>query len=111
MSSCDDAASVRLKITRGYEKLLGIPHVAHGARSVALERVGDCEISMFEALGTSLPEAPLFWIELFDLRVHSSVDSCGCRNLGEAAVAFADFASRAISLAEAPLRAAGETEG
>lgn len=91
--------------------MLGIPHVAHGARTVALERVGDCEISMFEALGASLPEAPLFWIELFDLRIHSSVDSCGCYSLDEAAVVFADFASRAIGLTEASQRATGETEG
>ncbi len=110
MSSCEDDASVRLKITRGYEKLLGIPHIAHGARAVALERVGDCEISMFEALGASLPEAPLFWIELFDLSVHSSLDSCGCHNLGEAAAVFADFASRASGLAEASPRATGEME-
>ena len=90
--------------------MLGIPHIAHGARAVALERVGDCEISMFEALGAASSEAPLFWMELFDLSVHSSLDSCGCHNLGEAAAAFEDFASRARSLSEAPLFAAGGTE-
>ena len=111
MSSCDDDASVRVTIMRGYGKLLGIPHIAHGARVVALERVGDCEISMFESLGAGAPEAPLFWMELFDLSVHSSLDSCGCRNLGEAAAAFEDFASQARSLAEAPLCAADEAAG
>ncbi len=110
MSSCDDDASVRLKIMRGYGKLLGIPHIAHGARMVALERVGDCEISMFEALGAGSPEAPLFWMELFDLRVHSSLDSRGCHNLGEAVAAFEEFASQANSLTEAPLCAEGEME-
>ncbi|WP_245331863.1 hypothetical protein [Bradyrhizobium sp. NAS80.1] len=66
---------------------------------------------MFEALGASVPAAPLFWIELFDLRVHSSLDSCGCQNLDEAAAVFADFASRASGQAGASLRAAGEMEG
>ncbi|MFT4122181.1 hypothetical protein [Bradyrhizobium sp.] len=111
MSSCDDDASVRVKIMRGYGKLLGIPHIAHGARVVALERVGDCEISMFEALGAGPAGAPLFWMELFDLRVDSSLDSCGCHNLGDAADAFEGFAARARRLAEPSLCAAFATEG
>jgi hypothetical protein len=111
MSSCGDDASVSLKIMRGYGQLLGIPHIAHGARTVALERVGDCEITMFEALGTGSSEAPLFWMELFDLRIHASLDSRGCHNLGEAAAAFKDFASRASRLTEASLCAAREAEG
>jgi hypothetical protein len=111
MSSCDDDASVSLKIMRGYGKLLGIPHIAHGARTVALERVGDCEISMFEALGGGSHEAPLFWMELFDLRVDSSLDSRGCHNLCEAAEIFEDFASRASRLTGASPCAASGTEG
>ena len=105
----DDHASVRLKIIRAYGELLGVPHVAHGSRMVALERVGDCEICMFEALGAGSAEAPLFWMELFDLRVDASVDSCGCHSLSRAAAAFAEFASRAGSLA--PLSPVAGTAG
>lgn len=100
-----------MKILRGYGKLLGIPHVAHGSRMVALERVGDCEISMFETLGAGLPESPLFWMELFDLRVNASLDSRGCHTMNDAVAAFEDFALRASRLAEPSLCAAAETVG
>ncbi|WP_426613203.1 hypothetical protein [Bradyrhizobium sp. McL0616] len=64
---------------------------------------------MFEALGAGSPEAPLFWMELFDLRIHSSLDSHGCHNIGEAVAVFQDFASRASRLTEASsLCASGE---
>ncbi|MET4390566.1 hypothetical protein ABIB73_006348 [Bradyrhizobium sp. F1.4.3] len=111
MSSCDGDAPVTLKILRGYGKLLGIPHVAHGTRTVALERVGDCEISMFETLGAGSPEAPLFWMELFDLRFHSSRDSHGCHNMTDAVAAFEDFALQASRLAEVSLCELGEAVG
>jgi hypothetical protein len=110
MSSHHDGTSASLKIMRGYRKLLGIPFVAHGSRTVALERVGDCEISMFEALGEGTSDGPLFWMELFDLSGHASLDSRGCHNLYEAAEAFTCFASRASRLAEASLCAAGDIE-
>jgi len=110
MSSSDGATPpINVKILRGYGKLLGIPHIAHGSRTVALERVGDCEISMFEALGAGLPDSPLFWMELFDLRVDSSLDSRGCHNMRDAVAAFEDFASQASRLAEmSSLCAVGE---
>ncbi|WP_426409949.1 hypothetical protein [Bradyrhizobium ganzhouense] len=102
MSSSDDAAPpINVKILRGYGKLLGIPDIAHGSRTVALERIGDCEISMFEALGAGLPDSPLFWMELFDLRVDASLDSRGCHTMSDAVAAFEDFASRANRLTEA----------
>ncbi|MDN3273919.1 hypothetical protein QWJ07_06675 [Frankia sp. RB7] len=99
MSSSDGAAPpINVKILRGYGRLLGIPYVAHGSRTVALERVGDCEISMFETLGGGLPESPLFWMELFDLRVDASLDSRGCHSMRDAVAAFEDFALRASRL-------------
>lgn len=112
MSSSDGAAPpINVKILRGYGTLLGIPDVAHGARIVALERVGDCEISMFEALGGGLPQSPLFWMELFDLRVHASRDSRGCHNMRDAVATFEDFASQASRLAEVSPGMVGETVG
>ncbi|MBR0712275.1 hypothetical protein JQ603_37650 [Bradyrhizobium liaoningense] len=91
--------------------MLGLPNIAHGSRVVALERVGDCEISMFEALGAGLPESPLFWMELFDLSVHASLDSRGCHNMRDAVTAFEDFASQARCLAEPSLCTAVELAG
>jgi hypothetical protein len=110
MSSSDGAAPpINVKILRGYGKLLGLPDVTHGSRTVALERVGDCEISMFEALGAGLPESPLFWMELFDLGVDASRDSRGCHNMSDAVATFEEFSSRASRLAEASPTAAVET--
>jgi hypothetical protein len=50
-------------------------------------------------------------MELFDLSVHSSLDSRGCYNMRDAVAAFEDFASQASRLAEAPLCAESETAG
>ena len=112
MSSSDGAAPpINVKILRGYGKLLGLPDIAHGSRLVALERVEDCEISMFEALGAGLPDSPLFWMELFDLRVDASRDSRGCHNMSDAVSTFEDFASQARRLAEPSLCTALEVEG
>jgi hypothetical protein len=112
MPSSDGAAPpINVKILRGYGKLLAIPDVAHGSRMVALERVGDCEISMFEALGGSLPDSPLFWMELFDLSVRASLDSRGCHNMRDAVATFEDFASQAGRLTETSPDMAGETVG
>ncbi|HEV2158167.1 hypothetical protein [Bradyrhizobium sp.] len=112
MSSSDGAAPpINVKILRGYGKLLGLADIAHGSRMVALERVGDCEISMFEALAAGLPESPLFWMELFDLRVHASRDSRGCHNMSDAVTTFEDFASQARRLAEPSLCTAVKTAG
>jgi hypothetical protein len=73
MSSIGDDVSAKLKITRGYGKLLGLPDIAHGARVVVLERIGNYEIRMFETPEASSVGAPLFWMELFDLGILSSL--------------------------------------
>src|SRR4029078_6075816 len=98
MSSFDGAPPINVKILRSYGKLLGIPHIAHGPRTVVLERVGDCEINMFETLAAASAAAALFWMGLFDLRVHASRDSRGCHNMSDAVAAFNYFATHASSL-------------
>lgn len=90
--------------------MLGIPYIAHAGRTVALDRVRDFEIRMFETLDAGSAQSPLFWIELVDLRDRSSVDSCGCNNLGEAAAAFADFTCQAGCSRASP-SVADEMEG
>ena len=100
MSSVGDDVSAKLKITRGYGKLLGLPDIAHGARVVVLERIGNYEIRMFETPEASSVGAPLFWMELFDLSTLSSLDSGGCYDVGAAVTAFEAFASQARHLNE-----------
>jgi hypothetical protein len=84
-----------LRITRAYLRLLCIPENASGARMVLLERIGDYEIRMFEAVQTDSADGPLFWMELFDCDGQSSVDSCCCYEIEQAATAFNGFVSQA----------------
>jgi len=49
---------------------------------------------MFEVSQISSDDVPLFWMELFDHDVRSSVDSCVCHGIQEAVAAFEDFISR-----------------
>jgi hypothetical protein len=100
MSGNGDDVSAKLKITRGYGKLLGLPDIAHGARVVVLERIGNYEIRMFETPEASSVGAPLFWMELFDLSALTSLDSCGCYDVGAAVAVFEAFASQAGHLNE-----------
>ena len=90
--------SVELIISRGYGKLVGLPEDAPGGRIVLLDRIGNCEIRMFKTPETGTGDAPLFWIELFDLSAQSSLDSCRCYNFAYAVAVFEAFASQARSL-------------
>lgn len=111
MSSNSGSKFSELRITQAYIKLLGIPENAHGARAISLERIGGCEIRMFEATSVSTDDAPLFWLELFDHDRQSSVDSGSCYAIAEAAVTFDDFISQAERLAGIFPPQDGETPG
>ena len=94
MCKKSDSRFNELRITRAYIKLLCIPDGEHGARMVSLAHIGNCEIRMFEVSQISSDDVPLFWMELFDHDVRSSVDSCVCHGIQEAVAAFEDFISR-----------------
>jgi hypothetical protein len=87
----DDKFS-KLRITRAYIKLLCIPE--GDVRMVSLACIGSYEIRMLDAPQSSSANAPLFWVELFDLDAQSSVESCVCHNIEEGVAAFQDFISR-----------------
>lgn len=111
MSSNSGSKFSELRITQAYIKLLGIPENAHGAKVISLQWIGRCEIRMFEATPASSDDAPLFWIELFDHDRRSSVDSCSCYEIAEAAATFDDFISQAKRLAGIFPPQDGETPG
>jgi hypothetical protein len=107
MSSNSGSKFSELRITQAYIKLLGIPENAQVPKVISLERVGACEIRMFEA--APVDDAPLFWMELFDHDAQSSVDSCSCYEIAEAAATFDDFISQAQRRTENSAPHDGET--
>ena len=88
-----------MKIARAYGKLSSIPGNGPEA-SVLLASVGSCEIRMFRGPGTDLDGngAPLFWLELIDHSIKTSVDSFICHRLKDAVAMVDDFISQATSL-------------
>ena len=78
MTDCNsfERTLTELKNARAYGKLSSIPGNGPEA-SVLLASVGNCEIRMFR--GPEADGAPLFWLELFDHSIKTSVDGSGCQ--------------------------------
>jgi hypothetical protein len=93
---------LELRITQAHIRLLCLPDNPPGARMVSLERIGSCEIRMFEVAQADAADAPLFWMELFDHERQSSLDSCTCHLIEAAVAAFEDFVSQAKRSSERP---------
>ncbi len=104
-TTTDDA--VELRITRAYTKLLSIPETTNGARIVSLLCAGNCEIRIFKPLRADPAEPSLFWMELFDYRSQSTLDSCCCRDVEIAVAAFNDFVEQASGPDECSLKQGG----
>jgi hypothetical protein len=83
-----------LKIARAYGRLSSIPGNGSEA-SVSLASIGNCEIRMFRGPKADLDGAPLFWLELIDHSIKTSIDSCSCHGLKDAVTIFDDFVSQA----------------
>jgi hypothetical protein len=83
-----------LKVARAYGRLSSIPGNGPEA-SVLLASVGSCEIRMFR--GPEADGAPLFWLELFDHSIKTSVDSYSCHRLKDAVAIVDDFISQATA--------------
>ena len=100
-----------LRITQAYIKLLCLPENANGERLISLERIGACDIRMFDAPSGNSDDVALFWLELFDHDRRSSLDSCSCTTIVEAVVVFDDFAMEAGRMADSASQPAGGTPG
>ena len=92
MCNSSDIKFAKLRISRGYIKLLCIPKGVE--KIVSLARIGNCEIRMLESSQIGCNAAPLFSMELFDHDGQSPVDSFVCYSLDEGVAAFQDFISR-----------------
>ena len=85
---------IELKIARAYVKLSSIPEDDPQA-SVLLASIGSSEIRMLRGPEAHPDGVPLFWLELFDDRTQSSVDSFICHTLKDAVPVLEDFLSQA----------------
>ena len=86
-----------LRIAQAYIDLLCIPEGSSEA-SISLTWIGSCEIRMLEGPKANAESMPLFWLELFDHRAKTSIDTFGCNEIKDAAVVFADFIAQANDL-------------
>ena len=86
-----------LRIAQAYVNLLCIPEGSSKA-SVSLALIGSCEIRIFDGPRASTNGLPLFWLELFDHRAKTSVDTFSCNEIADAAVVFEDFIAQANDL-------------
>jgi hypothetical protein len=90
-----------LKIARAYGRLSSIPGNGPEA-SVLLASIGSFEIRMFRGPEADLDGngAPLFWLELIDRSIKTSVDSFACHKLKDAVAVFDGFISQATRLSK-----------
>ena len=79
-----------LRISKAYARLCAIPEDSPEA-SVLLASIGSHEIRMLASPAVDLDNAPLFWLELFDRRTKTSVDSFCCHQLKDAVPVVSDF--------------------
>jgi hypothetical protein len=98
-----------LRIAQAYLNLLCIPEGSSNA-SVSLAWIGSCEIRIFEGPQANTNGMPLFWLELFDHRAKTSVDTFSCNEIEDAAVVFEDFIAQANDLNETSGSDGPETE-
>ena len=98
-----------LRIAQAYLNLLCIPEGSSNA-SVSLAWIGSCEIRIFEGPQANTNGMPLFWLELFDHRAKTSVDTFSCNEIEDAAVVFEDFIAQANDLNETSGSDGAETE-
>src|SRR5260221_14765456 len=85
MSGTGDVSFSKLHVIQAYIKLLCLPDTEPGGRMISLDRIGSYEIRMFEPSQPGSDNGLLFWIELFDHDSRSSIDSCSCYEIEEAA--------------------------
>ena len=99
-----------LRIAQALIRLSSLPR-GSSTTSIALARVGNCELRIFEGTQASSDGVPYIWLELFDHSTNISVDSCSCQEIEQAAAIFEDFISQAARLNEASGPDDTETQG
>ncbi len=99
MKSTSENTFNQLRISQAYLKLLSIPENACGREgdfARADRQTTRFACSNLQQIDSA--DGPLFWMELFDHDGQSSVDSCCCYEIEEAAAAFDGFVGQANEL-------------
>jgi hypothetical protein len=109
VSRISDRKLTELRVAQAYIKLLCIPE-GSSETWVSVARIGNCEIRIFEGSRATTDGEPSFWLELFDQRAKTSIDSFNCNEIEDAAVVFEDFIAQANDLNEPSGSDGGETK-
>ena len=82
----------KLRLTRAYFKLLGLPE--GDGKFVSLVRIGSYEVRMLDVSQTGSADKPLFCLGLFDHDAQTAVHNRVCYDIEEGAATFEEFISR-----------------
>jgi len=88
---------IELRISKAYVRLCSLPEAGPQA-SVSVASIGSYEIRMLADPTGDSDSTPLFWLELIDHSIKTSVDSFACRRLKDAVAIVDDFISQASCL-------------
>jgi hypothetical protein len=101
---------IEQRIIRAYIQLVFRPSGADGSRSVVVMRLGPLEVRLTELPPDSIASGiPPFWLEVFSVAGHGSIDSCRCFEFDEFELASAvNLVLEAVKAL--PLRPGGQPE-
>lgn len=71
------------RVTESYARLLLNPK-DDDSRHVVIDKVGAYEVRLLEIRSANARQAASLWVELYDRGLRTGVDSCKCRDVGEA---------------------------
>ena len=86
---------IATRVTESYAKLF---LNAKGDSHVVIDRVGAYEVRLLEMPSANAREAASLWVELYDRGLRAGVDSCKCKDVGEAIEATRFFMTHATRL-------------
>lgn len=93
----DDREQSQTRIAQAYIALSSAPKGKYGERTVSIVRIRNYEIRMVESCSSDMADTFLFWIELFDHDIQSTVDSCRCREIEDGVAGFEQFLRQATT--------------
>jgi hypothetical protein len=93
----DDRAHSVTRITQAYISLSSAPKGKYGERTISIARIRNYEIRMVESCPSDMGDSFLFWIELFDHDIQSTVEGCRCCEIEDGVAGFEQFFEQATT--------------
>ena len=97
-------ATLELQVAQAYVELLQAPDNTDDGRSLPLVRHGAFEVRLAKLPQRPQNDAFSFWVELFDRKCETTLDSCRWQDLDKAVAAAEQFISEARQLHGASVR-------